>query len=177
MIARRDRTTGAAILLFVLGAFTLVNAVVAIVAAEWYHAIVLEEMGPALGPQTSEMLESSARLTARVTQLSWVASLVEVVFHWVAAAAVLTRGGSWGRIVGLVAAAVGLFGTSYEVLAYATVSQWAAPLPALAWLPRDAAVLVSVAASVLVVIGYVVTLILLARAPAGDLREGTATAR
>lgn len=176
MIARPGRTTAAAILLSVLGAFALINATIGILAAEWYNAILFESMRSALGTQTSELLESSSRFTIRVTQLSWIIGIVEAVLHWVAAAAVLARGGSWGRIVGLVIGAIGLFGATFDTVAYVSLGQWAAPLPALAWLERDSAVLGSIVASVLLVAGYVVTLLLLARTPE-RLGEGTAAVR
>ena len=162
MSGRLDRTSVAAILFIALGAFLVANAAIAIAGAEWYQAIVLDVIERSVGTASSAYLEAMGGFTTRLMQVGWLLAFLEGVLNWGAAAAVLRRL-SWGRILGLVAAAVGFFGAAYRLVAYALMSDWSAPLPAFAWLEPGLAVAISLANDALAAAGYAAILVLLGR--------------
>lgn len=167
-----DRTSVSAILLIVLGAFAVANGAIGIAGVDWYEAVVLDVIDRSLGPESSAFLEASRGFTTRVIQVGWIIGLLGGLLDWLAAAAVLLRGRSWGRIAGLVVGAIGLFGAASSLLGYVMLPGWTAPLPALAWLDRDLAEISTVAATALSVAGYAATLVLLGRGRRGTA-EGT----
>lgn len=163
MSDRLDRTSVAAILLAALGTFLAANAAIGIAAPEWYEAIVLDVIDRSLGAESSAYLEATSGFTTLIVQVGWIVGLLEGLLNWFAAAALLMRGQSWGRIAGLVMAAVGLFGAATGLVTYVTLSDWTAPMPAFAWLEPDLAIASSLAANALAAAGYAAILVLLGR--------------